>query len=183
MSEFQIPLDEAKHQVALVCRRLGLLHLAFAEALVDQLGDEEGKRILAAAIKEYGRLIGEDKKTKAESRQMHLDSDSFFELSDLPSFGMHDGIEEVEVDGEKRHRAYGCVMGKLWNEFGKGDLGRFYCLVDPASSMAFNPDLKFVHTKAIPDGHPYCELVMRKSTEKDKAEFESENTDWRSIEG
>jgi hypothetical protein len=183
MSSNLIPLEEAKQQVALVCRRLGLLHLAFAEVLVDQLGTVEGQRILARAIKEYGRLIGENKKKAAHSRKLDLSSESFLGLSDLPSFGMHDRIEEVEVDGEKRIRAHGCVMGKVWCEHGKGGLGRFYCLVDPASSMAFNPDHKFVHTKALPDGDHYCELVMRPTSDEDKAQFESDDTDWGSIEG
>jgi len=47
-----ISLEEAKHEVALVCRRLGLLHLAFAEVLVNELGEEKGKKINARAIKE-----------------------------------------------------------------------------------------------------------------------------------
>ncbi len=177
-----IPLEEAKQQVALACRRLGLLHLAFAEVLVTQLGATEGRRMLARAIKEYSRLIGEKKKELAGEKQLDLSRESFWELSDLPSFGMHDGIDEVEVSGEKRIRAHGCVMGKVWNEYGRGELGRFYCLVDPASSMAFNPNFKLVHTKALPDGDPYCELVMRPTTERDRREFDSEDTDWDIIE-
>lgn len=177
-----IPMDEAKRQVALACRRLGLLHLAFAEVLVERLGPEEGRRMVARAIKAYGRRIGEKKKERAGEKKLGLGPASFRALSDLPSIGMHEGIEEVEVGGEKRVRAHGCVMGKVWNEYGKGELGRFYCLVDPASSMTFNPDHKLVHTKALPDGDPYCELVMRPTTEKDKGEFASDDTDWKAIE-
>ncbi|MFC1790984.1 L-2-amino-thiazoline-4-carboxylic acid hydrolase [Gemmatimonadota bacterium] len=183
MSHDMIPREEAKEQVALVCRRLGLLHLAFAEVLVSELGPEEGRKLVARAIKEYGRMIGEKKRELAEGRGMDLGPESFRALSDLPTLGMHDRIEEVEVDGEKRIRAHGCVMGIVWNELGRGELGRCYCVVDPASSMAFNPDFKLVHTKAIPAGDPYCELVMRPSTEEDKAEFASDDTDWRAIGG
>ena len=178
-----IPIEEAKQQVALACRRLGLLHLAFAEVLVTQLGAAEGRRMVARAIKEYSRLIGEKKKELAGEKQLDLSQDSFLELSDLPSFGMHDGIEQVEVAGEKRIRAHGCVMGRVWDEYGRGELGRFYCLVDPASSMAFNPEFKLVHIKALPDGDPYCELVMRPTTEQDRREFASDATDWDIIEG
>jgi hypothetical protein len=178
-----IPIEEAKQQVALACRRLGLLHLAFAEVLVAQLGAAEGRRMVARAIKEYSRLIGEKKKELAGEKLLDLSQDSFLELSDLPSFGMHDGIEQVEVAGEKRIRAHGCVMGEVWNEYGGGELGRFYCLVDPASSMAFNPEFKLIHTKSLPDGDPYCELVMRPTTEQDRREFASDDTDWDIIEG
>ena len=183
MSQDMIPVQEAKEQVALACRRLGLLHLAFAEVLVKQLGPEEGRRMAARAIKEYGRMIGEKKKERAMAQGMDLGPESFRRLSDLPSLGMHDRIEEVEVDGEQRIRAYGCVMGKTWNDLGKGDLGECYCQVDPASSMAFNPDYKLVHIRSLPAGDSYCELAMRPSTATDKAEFSGEDTDWSVIQG
>ncbi len=95
---------------------------------------------------------------------------------------MHDCIDEVEVDGEKRIRAHGCVMGKVWKEYGQDELGRLYCLVDPASSMAFTPDLKLIHRKAVPDGDPVCELVLKPTTEQDRREFQMKETDWSSIE-
>ena len=179
----QMPVEEAQRQVALVSRRLGLLHLAFAEVLVRYLGEEEGQKMTARAIKEYGRLIGEKKKELALEEEEDLTPETFLGLSDLPSIGMHDQIDEVEVDGEKRIRAYGCVMGKVWKELGKDELGRSYCMVDPASCMAFNPELKFVHTKALPDGDPYCELVIRPTTEEDRREFLSNDTNWTTIEG
>jgi hypothetical protein len=177
-----IPLEDAKRQVALVSRRLGLLHLAFAEILVRHLGEEEGKKMTARAIKEYGRMVGEKKRELALGEGKELTPETFLALSDLPSIGMHDQIEDVEVDGENRIRAHGCVMGKVWKELGKDDLGRSYCMIDPASCMAFNPELKFVHTKALPDGDPFCELVIRPTTADDKKTFASEDTDWTTIE-
>ena len=73
-------------------------------------------------------------------------------------------------------------MGRVWHEYGGDSLGRIYCYVDPASSMAFDPGCKFVHTKALPDGDEYCELVMRPTSQKDRDDFESADTDWESIE-
>ena len=179
----EISLEEAKRQVALVSRRLGLLHLAFAEVLVRHLGEEDGKKMTARAIKEYGRMVGEKKRELAQEEGKELTPETFLGLSDLPSIGMHDQIDEVEVDCEKRIRAHGCVMGKVWKELGKDELGRSYCMIDPASCMAFNPELKFVHTKALPDGDPYCELVIRPTTEDDRQTFASEDTNWTTIEG
>ena len=177
-----ISLEEAKKQVALASRRLGLLHLAFAEVLVNEMGEEDGKKCVARAIKEYSRKIGNAKRDKASSMGLEPSAETFFEVSDLPSIGMHEGVEEVEVDGETRYRAYGCVMGRVWQEFGADELGRIYCYVDPASSMEFDRKCKFVHTKAIPDGDEYCELAMRPTTEKDREAFASPDTDWDSVE-
>ncbi len=177
-----ISMDDAKMQVALASRRLGLLHLAFSEVLVDTLGEEEGRKTIVRAIEEYSRKIGNAKAERARAAGLEASAETFFEMGDLPSIGMHEGVEEVEVDGEKRYRAYGCVMGRVWREFGGDSLGRIYCYVDPASSMVFDPRCKFVHTKAIPDGDEYCELVMRPTTDKDRADFESDDTNWAAIE-
>ena len=61
-------------------------------------------------------------------------------------------MEVIEVAGEKRIRAYGCVMGKVWDKLGEGELGRLYCYVDLAKYMAFNPNFKLIHTKVLPGG-------------------------------
>ena len=177
-----ISLDDARQQVALASRRLGLLHLAFSEVLVKELGEDGGKKMIARAIEDYSRKIGRAKRERAISSGMEPSAETFFEMSDLPSFGMHEGVEEVEVDGEKRHRAYGCVMGRVWREYGGDELGRIYCYVDPASSMEFDPRCKFVHTKAIPDGDDFCELVMRQTTQRDREDYASPDTDWAAIE-
>lgn len=177
-----IPLDEAKRQVALASRRLGLLHLAFAEVLVDEMGEREGKKCIARAIKEYSRMIGAAKRERAQAAGLVPSSETFFDVGDLPEFGMHEGIEEVEVDGEQRVRAYGCAMGRVWREYGGESLGRIYCYVDPASSMEFDRGCKFVHTKAMPDGDDFCELVMRPTTRQDRIDFDSPDTDWDTIE-
>jgi len=177
-----IPVDEASRQAARVCRRLALLHVAYAEAIVDALGQEEGKRLVERAIKRYGKMIGEAKRDAAARLGLEPTMEAFGKVSDLPSIGMHNAIERVEVDGEPRIRAHGCLMGKLWREMGKADLGRLYCYVDPASSMAFNDGFKLVHTKALPDGDPFCELAMRRTTAEDRKAFAEDETDWKSIE-
>lgn len=180
--EAMISFEEASEQVELVCRRLGLLHLAYAQVLVDEFGQQEGERIAGKAIKRYAQWIGSAKRKRAYEAGLELSPEVLNTLSDLPSFGMHDGYEELNVEGEARSKAYGCVMGKLWREMGEERLGRIYCYVDPASSMVFNPDFKMVHTKAMPDGDPHCEFAIRPTSSRDQEEFESEGTDWTLIE-
>lgn len=181
--EPRISTQDAASQVALVCRRLGLLHLAYARVLVEELGQAAGERLAAKAIKRYALWIGSAKREKAEKAGLVPSPETFATLSDLPSLGMHKRYEELEVDGESRSRAYGCVMGEVWREMGEERLGRLYCYVDPASSMAFNRDFKLVHTKALPDGDSFCEFAFRPTSEQDREQFESKDTDWAEIEG
>jgi predicted hydrocarbon binding protein len=177
-NEERIFIEEAKMEVASVCRRLGLLHLAFAEVLVDELGKGTGERLITKAIENYGKKIGEKKRETAISRGLELTPENFRKVRDLPKFGMHEGIEEIVVEGERRIRAYGCVMAKVWHEYDKDNLGRFYCYVDPVNAMAFNPQFKMIHTKALPDGDEFCEFAIIPTTEKEREDFRTENIDW-----
>ena len=175
-----VALEEAKEQVSKVCSRLGLLHLSFAKTLVRELGEEKGQKLIMKAIKDYGTRIGTQVKASVSAQGLRNEPANYKE--DLPLYGMHDKIEVVEVNGEKRMRAYGCVMGKTWNQLGEGKLGRLYCYVDPAKYMAFNPDLKLIHLRTLPEGDDYCEFVVRPTTGQDKQEFAAKDTDWSRID-
>ncbi len=177
-----IPRADALKAVALTCRRLGMLHIAFAATLVKELGQEKGEELTMKAIKEYAHMIGEKKKEIAINQGWELTEENFKKLSDLPAFGMHDKCEEAVVDGGNRTRAYGCVMSKVWHEYGQDKLGRIYCYVDPASTMIFNPEFKMVHTKAVPDGDAFCELTFSSTSEEDKKELQKKTTNFKAIE-
>jgi hypothetical protein len=96
---------------------------------------------------------------------------------------MHTGREKVTINGETRTRAFGCVMGKIWNEIGEGKLGRLYCYVDPAKYMAFNPKFKLMHTKVLPGGDDCCEMAVRSTTEQERKDFADTDADWSYIDG
>jgi len=179
-----ILLEEAAHEVALASRRIALLHLAFAQTLVEEFGEKRGTELIVKAIKAYGTRVGEEARASVLAQGLELTPANFSAgaARGLPRFGMHEGKKSVEVDGETRFRSYGCVMGNLWKELGEGKLGRLYCLVDPAKFMAFNPDYKLAHAKAIPDGDPYCEFCIRKTTEQERRDFASQEADWTYID-
>lgn len=178
--EKTVSLEEAKEQVKKVCIRLALLHLSYAKTLVEELGEEKGRQLIMRAIKDYGTRIGEQVNASVTAQGLQNEPVNYKE--DLPFYGMHDKIEVVEMDGEKRMRAYGCVMGEIWNQLGEGELGRLYCYVDPAKYMAFNPNFKLSHLRTLPEGDDYCEFVVRPTTEQDREDFAGKDTDWRRID-
>ena len=106
--------EEAMEQVRRVCVMLCRLHLAFAQTIVNELGEKEGKRLILKAIKELGVRGGE--RTKAE----------------------------VRAQGKEN-----------------------------------TPENRPV--RRMPDGDPYCELVVRPTTEQERKDFAA-GEDWEYID-
>jgi hypothetical protein len=166
-NEKAVPFSEARRQVEIVARRIALLHLSYANAIVKELGDKRGRKLVLKAIKDYGARIAA-KMRKGEP--------------DLPDFGVHERVEWVEVHGDRRARVYGCSLAKEWNEWGENALGRLYCYVDPAKSMSFDLREKVGHLKAVPDGDTYCELGFRQTTKQERKDFTDDEADWEYID-
>jgi len=175
-----IPLEEASHEVVLTSRRIALLHLAYAKTLVAEFGEQKGMELIVKAIKAYGTTVGNEAREAVLAQGLELTPENYSAgpARGLPKIGMHSGIETVEVNGEQRFRAHGCVMGELWNELGEGKLGRLYCLVDPAKFMAYNPAFTLAHSKTVPDGDPYCEFCIRETTALEQEAFLTSDTEW-----
>lgn len=179
-----IPLDEAKQAVASASRRIALLHLSCAKTLIEELGEKKGMELIAKAIKDYGIRIGEKTREEVLSQGLEPTPENFSAGKSyrLPMFGMHDKIETVKVDDEQRIRTHGCVLAKVWQEYGEEKIGRLYCYMDVAKYMGYNPNYKQIHTKTVPDGDAYCELAVRSTTEKEKKDFSAKNKDWLYID-
>jgi hypothetical protein len=168
--------DEAAQQAAILFERIGVLHASYARTIVDELGEEAGRRLILKAIKEYGKKVGAQVREKAEARG--LDNSPEHYTGDLPAYGTHDRLEKVKVGEEDCLRAYGCGLWRTWQRLGEEELGRLYCNVDVAKYMGFNPCFKQVHTKAPFLGDDCCELVVRPTTEKEREDFAREDADW-----
>ena len=173
-----IILQQAEDEIRLVTRRLALLHLAFAETLVQEFGDARGRELVVKAIRNYGCKIGEMAREAALEQGLPLVPENYDAGGpNWPSIGTHDAVEAVEVDGERRSRVHGCVLAKVWREQGEDALGRLYCLIDAAKMMAYNPTFKTIHLKAEPDGDECCEMVLRETTEREREDF-CQDRDW-----
>jgi hypothetical protein len=182
--ENMIPLKEAKQAIASASRRIALLHLSYAKTLIEELGEEKGLELIAKAIRDYGIRIGEKTRKEVLNQGLEPTPENFNvgESYRLPMFGMHDKIEIVKVDNEQRIRTFGCVLAKVWQEYGEEKIGRLYCYMDVAKYMGYNPKYKQIHTKTIPDGDAYCELAVRPTTEKEREVFSQGKKDWLCID-
>ena len=176
-----VPINEVIQAIQSTSRRIALIHSAYAKVIIDELGEEKGMKIISKAIKNYGARIGEKTRKELLMKGLEAIPDNFskgesYAIPTIP--GMHDRRETVNVEGVKRTRAYGCVLAKVWKEYGEEKLGRLYCYMDVAKYMAYNPNYKYAHIKAIPDGDEYCELEVKSTTEEERKDFLAEDQDW-----
>lgn len=154
-----VPLEEAREQVEIAITRLALLHLSFAKTLVEEFGEEKGKKLIIKSILEYGRRIGERIKRGKQ---------------DLPKYGVY---------GEHRNgKTYDCVFAKVFQEYDELDLGCLYCYVDAAKSMTINYKHKLVHKDCAACGDDYCTFVTLPTTEKERIDFINKKKDWEHVD-
>lgn len=154
-----ISTEEAQRQVKSMIARAALIHYAFSKMIVEELGEKRGKEVIKKAVALYGAKVGEKARQRAKEKGLPNTAENF--QDDLPGLGWH-AREMVVVDGERRARVHTCYLAETWKELDAADIGRLYCYVDQAKYEAFNPDLECVHTKNCLEGHPYCELAVRK---------------------
>ena len=176
-----VSLEEARAQVRVTATRLALMHLAYARVMVDHLGAEEGKKLIRKAMMEYGRLVGERNKAGDQ---------------DLPYYGLHDSYEYKEQHfldsrdvpkGEggrdwDQYKVHGCVLSKVFKEYDQEELGRLYCYVDAAKSMAADPERILVHTSCELCGQDHCAFDMAPSSEEDRQAFVEQDDKWHKVD-
>ncbi len=176
-----VPFEEAFQQVQVSFSRLALLHLGFSKVLVDQFGEEQGKELIVRSIMEYGRLIEEYSK--------HTDQDH-------PFYGIHDKYvykgeefldtrdifsEEEEIDFSSLE-IHDCSLAKVFNLLKEEELGKLYCYIDAAHSMANDSSNKAIHTKNILCGDSYCQIKTEITTEKERKNFKESDKNWKYVD-
>jgi hypothetical protein len=174
----QISRQQAQAEVALAVERVALLHLAYAEMLVDEFGETRGRELTVKAIRRYGEKIAAKARQGAQAQGLPLEPEHYGAGGpNWPSIGAAEDVVQSEVDGETRTTIHGCGLAKTWREQGNESLGRLYCLVDAAKMMAYNPAYKVIHLQAEPDGDERCELVLRETTTQEREDF-AQDEDW-----
>ncbi len=153
---------ECSEEVRLMARRTALLYYYFASTLVKELGEVEGKRLIAQAIQAYGEHCGRAVREGVEALGLPLTAENFNKVPDLPHYGWETSTV-VSSDGDTRPVATYCPLAATWIALGSDaqKLGRMYCYVDQAKQRAYNPQEEFIHSKNILDGEPYCEFLVK----------------------
>jgi hypothetical protein len=179
-NEEMVPLKDAQDQVRKTAIRLALIHLGFSKVLVDEFGEEKAKELVIKSMVEYGKLV-----------------DKHQQWDNLPYYGLHEKHsyknQEYEdarniplTEGESfdyaKLKVYGCEIGKTFIDLDEEELGRLYCYVDASKSMAEDPSKKLIHSDCILCGDGHCSFKLEPTSEKEQADFQANNVDWKAVD-
>ena len=155
------PQDQWEQDVWLMARRTALLFLQFSRAIIDRMGEEEGKEFVKQVVMDYGRECGRVVREGTEKLGLGPTPENFHAIPDLPSRGWR--RETVTLpSGREQVQTKVCPLAIVFAEQGEEDLGRIYCWVDQAKVDGYNEELECVHAHNVLDGDPFCEIVIRR---------------------
>ncbi len=153
---------ECAEEVRLMARRTALLHMYFSKAIIEELGEEAGRRLIQKAIHDFGAHCGRAVRAQVQALGLPLSEENYNKVRDLPRYGWE--VDSLTLpDGEQRPIARFCPLAETFLEFGEEGrrLGRLYCYVDQAKQQAYDPETEFVHPHNVLDGDAYCEFLIR----------------------
>jgi hypothetical protein len=157
----KITTEECAEEVRLMARRAALLHYYFSKAIVDKLGEEEGRELIKEAIWNYGDHCGKVVREGVEELGLPIMEENYSRVRDLPNYGWEAETVPAE-DGEDHLVVTHCPLAATFQELGPEgvSLGRLYCHVDQAKYQAYDPTKTFVHARNVLDGDPYCQFEI-----------------------
>jgi hypothetical protein len=177
-----VSIEEAAAQVKIVATRLALMHMAYARTVVAELGDKKGKKTVLKAMMEYGRMVGE--RTRKGEQDL-----PFYGLHEKYSYGKEEFLDTREMPADQSEemdwdefKVYGCVLSRVFQEYGEEELGVLYCYVDAAKTMATGSAEKLIHTACEVCGDDHCAFSSVAATDLELRMFEKKDPDWQDVD-
>lgn len=166
-TEDTISAEDANEDRLALGRRIGRMYLSFARILIDRLGEEEGRKAILEAIKDYSMRCSEARKRG---------------MVDLPRRGIHQGRSIVETEQGRRLRTVGCSIATEFADQDEQKLGALYCYVDPCSFMMTLPNIKLYHTEMEPFGADFCEFDLGIASDEEMQSLLDEGGDYQDVD-
>ena len=161
-----MPVGEAREQILTMVERVAMVHYHFATAIIRELGEEKGRRLIADAIDGYGREVGERHRDKVIAAGLAPNCENYRAVPDLARLAWSpESMPRMEINGQERPV---CPLAKYWIEKGAREVGRLYCGVDQAKYRAFDPECECRHLQNVLDGDDGCQVVANKRSEWEK---------------
>lgn len=158
-----VSVAEAVAQIGIAVERLAMLHYHYARRIVEELGEERGRKLISDAIAAYGREIGERHRRKTMEAGVAASVENYKTLPDLPTLAWTEEFKPVRSVAGRPMPI--CPLAAYWMDVGAESLGRLYCYVDQAKYAAFDPECECRHLKNVLDGDEGCQIVAKKRWE------------------
>jgi predicted ArsR family transcriptional regulator len=141
--------EETFEQVRTMARLFGLMFYHFSNLAVEEMGEEEGKKFIAEAVKRFG--LERAKRVKEEVEKMGLEPvlENYGKVLDLPRIGWGGSTRETF-----------CPFAEVWIEKGAEDLCKLYCEVDIWKFVGYNPDIKVKRVRSVLEGDKDCKYEI-----------------------
>ena len=141
--------EETFDQVRTMARLFGLMFYNFSNLAVEEMGEEEGKKFIAEAVKRFG--LERAKRVKEEVEKMGLEPvlENYGKVLDLPRIGWGGSTRETF-----------CPFAEVWIEKGAEDLCKLYCEVDYWKFVGYNPDIKVKRVRSVLEGDKDCKYEI-----------------------
>lgn len=130
-----------------------------ARRVEERLGDE-GRKIMAQAVREFGEERGKDIARRARNKGNENDLQNYLVNYDMERSGLF-GYENTYGEEEVRQVFDRCIFAETWMEEGQERYGRIYCEnIDPSIAHGYNERLMCIHDKMMYDDHK-CTFCFR----------------------
>ncbi len=141
---------EATEQVRALGRVFGLMFYHFAGLAVERLGEEEGRKFVAEAVKRFG--LDRAQRVKSEVQKLGLKPvlENYGKILDLPRIGWGGSSRETF-----------CPFAEVWIAKGAEDLCKLYCDVDMWKFVGYNPNIKVTRLQSVLEGDNRCAYDIR----------------------
>lgn len=139
-----------------MARLVALLFHHFAEEAEKSLGPEEGRALVARAIRHMGRERGRRIRERVDAAGLEPTLENMFRFYDLP-IGEAWQSQGGRV-GERFIKTYTyCPLAEVWKELGDEQRGVLYCDIDLAIVEGYNPAIGIRPVKNMQRGDEQCE--------------------------
>jgi len=152
MEKDLISREECIKNIRQECFHFANLYYHFAKVLIDELGREKGKGLIAKAVKNFAIERGLNLRKRVAELGLEPTPENFMKVTDIPI-----------IAWVRTHEGFYCPYGDAWNK--KRDLGRevglIYCeMNDSTIYETYNPQWKQMKiTKHVLWGDDFCESI------------------------
>ncbi|QUI22107.1 L-2-amino-thiazoline-4-carboxylic acid hydrolase [Vallitalea pronyensis] len=144
------------------CKHQALLIAWINRAVVQEIGDDEGERIIRKATKIYAMQRGGRMAQRARMNGDALTMNSYYTYVEWVAQKGDFDQKIVEKMPDSRIHVFKCPFHDVWKENNLMPYGRFYCLeVDKGVVKGFNKDLHVDVLQTKPNGADYCDLIFK----------------------